>query len=418
MKILWITNIMLHCVANKLKLQESVYGGWLDGLSKELVASGKLNLYLIFPSERNKDTKGESGGIKYFEMSKKSISNLSLLKEIDKSIEPDIVHIHGTELIYGRNYISANPSRKFIVSIQGLISVYSKHYFAGISLGTIIKNITLRDVLRLDTLFHQKRKFIKRGANEIEILKLTKHIIGRTDWDKANVLVQNSKVSYYHCDEILRDKFYDLDNNWNYKNIEKYSIYVSQGNYPIKGLHYLIKAIALLKGEYPLMKVRIGGYDPTLQNSSILGGLRLSGYGAIIKREIKNLNLEDNIIFLGERSKDQVINELKKAHIFVCPSVIENSPNALCEAQILGVPNISTYCGGIPSMLKEASSTLFVPFDDEIMLAYYIKWLFNNSSECIKRSYNSKLAATRRHDRSLIVKDMLNIYDIVANSEE
>ena len=48
----------------------------------------------------------------------------------------------------------------------------------------------------------------------------------------------------YIMNEILRDCFYK--NSWNIEKVRQHSIFTSQGNYPIKGLHYLIEAISFL----------------------------------------------------------------------------------------------------------------------------------------------------------------------------
>lgn len=54
-----------------------------------------------------------------------------------------------------------------------------------------------------------------------------------------------------------------------------------------------------------------------------------------------------------------MIEQYLKAHIFVCPSSVENSPNSLGEAQLLGVPCIGSIAGGIPSMLSMEKQDFF-----------------------------------------------------------
>jgi glycosyltransferase involved in cell wall biosynthesis len=42
--------------------------------------------------------------------------------------------------------------------------------------------------------------------------------------------------------------------------------------------------------------------------------------------------------------RKKMITEYRNAHIFICPSSIENSPNSLGEAQLIGVPVIAALC--------------------------------------------------------------------------
>ena len=81
------------------------------------------------------------------------------------------MHINGTEYANGLEFINACPNTITVTSIQGLVSVYASVYYANISLKEILKSITIRDVIRRDTIIEARKKFIKRGKNEIEILK-------------------------------------------------------------------------------------------------------------------------------------------------------------------------------------------------------------------------------------------------------
>ena len=66
---------------------------------------------------------------------------------------------------------------------------------------------------------------------------------------------------YYSCNEILRDSFYD--NQWNIEKIERHTIFCCQGTYPIKGLHYMIEALYLLKNYYADAKLYVAGSNIT-----------------------------------------------------------------------------------------------------------------------------------------------------------
>ena len=45
-----------------------------------------------------------------------------------------------------------------------------------------------------------------------------------------------------------------------------------------------------------------------------------------------------------------------KSHVFACPSALENSPNSLGEAMLLGLPCVAARTGGIPDMAEDGTS--------------------------------------------------------------
>src|SRR5690606_29593717 len=120
------------------------------------------------------------------------------------------------------------------ISIQGLVSVYAKHYMANLPY-EIQRKYSFRDFIKQDNLIQQQEKFKMRGLLEIEAIKNTRYIIGRTTWDKACASQMNPNSRYFKCNETLRGEFYI--HVWNQKKCEKHSIFTSQASYPIKGIH-------------------------------------------------------------------------------------------------------------------------------------------------------------------------------------
>lgn len=84
------------------------------------------------------------------------------------------------------------------------------------------------------------------------------NIIGRTTWDRAYAYFIAPKSRYYFCNENLRSVFYE-GIQWEYEKCNKFQIVISQASYPIKGLHKIIEAVALLRDEFPDIKVKVGG---------------------------------------------------------------------------------------------------------------------------------------------------------------
>lgn len=144
-----------------------------------------------------------------------------------------------------------------MLSIQGLVSVYERYYYGNISLKNLLTSITVRDLLRLDTVFSQQRNMKQRGYLEQQLIKNVSHIIGRTSWDRDHVWGINPKAKYHFCNETLRPIFYE--NRWSLEDSETYRIFVSQAHYPLKGLHQLVRALPLILRHYPQTKVYVAG---------------------------------------------------------------------------------------------------------------------------------------------------------------
>lgn len=325
---------------------------------------------------------------------------------------PDVIHVHGTEYSHGLELLKVAPDIPAIVSIQGLVSVYARYYLAGLSFMDVVRNITVRDLLRMDNLFQQRRKMAKRGEVEREYIARATTILGRTDWDRAHVEALRPAAPYVHCDEMLREEFY-CDERWAYESCKPHSIFVSQASYPIKGLHQLIKAVAIARLSYPDIEVRIAGTD-ILSNSSWKARLRLAGYGKYLRRLINKLGMEEVVKFLGPLDAKQMKAEYLRCHVSVCPSAIENSSNSIGEAQMLGVPVIASQVGGIASMTGSFKVGRTYRFDEYEMLAALIHEEL--SSGRVDFDSDGFDLARARHDRRNIMDILMLNYQLIIQS--
>lgn len=413
MKVLWITNILFpeaeQLLTGKGELKAS--GGWMTGLAKMLVNDTDIDLYVATTSKKVDALRRLCGDrITYYVLpmgkgnTRINAEYCPLWEKVKAEINPDIIHIHGTEFSHGHAYMKACGNRNVVISIQGLTSAYYYYYY-GITKNEIYRNLTIRDILR-GNIIHGQKDFKKRSEYEIEMLKMTRHIVGRTSWDKARTWAINPDAQYHFCNEVLRPEFYE-NHEWSYEKCNKHSIFVSQAGYPIKGLHQLLKAMPLILRQYPDAKIRIAGYDIT-RNKTFKDKIRFSGYGHYIKNLINSLHLESHVIFTSNLNASQMIDEYLKSNVFVCPSTIENSPNSLGEAQILGVPCVASYVGGIPDMMLGNEENLY-RFEEVEMLAQKICDIFNYEG-CQK---NFRDIAYKRHNPELNTKILIGIYKTI-----
>lgn len=415
MKVLWVTNILLPEAATALGQQASIGGGWMQSSAESILAednSLEMAVAAVSPdvTELVRIVRGRT--IYYI------LPLKGLMTEYHKSLEPfwrrvhddfhpDVVHLHGTEFAHGLAYLNACSKDNVVVSIQGLTSAYYYYYYYGISNCDILRTITFRDIVRFDTLWQQKRKFQRRGDLEQRILRNVHHIIGRTSWDRARIWAINPDADYHFCNETLRQDFYG--HKWEYNKCEPHSIFVSQAGYPIKGLHQLLKAMPLVLHFYPDAKIYVAGMDIT-KTESFNEIIRLSGYGLYLKRLIRKLNLAGKVNFTGPLRASEMVKRYLLSNVFICPSTIENSPNSLCEAQLLGVPHIASYVGGTADLMKGNEECLY-RFEETEMLAEKICNVFAKSSF----SKNMQTEAQVRHNAKANAKRLIEIYiDIVS----
>ena len=121
----------------------------------------------------------------------------------------------------------------------------------------------------------------------------------------------------------------------------------------------------------------------------------------------------DAVAELGPLNADEMAQELSKSHVFVSASFIENNANAICEAQLIGMPVISTYTGGIPSLIEEGRTGLFFPTGDAPMLAARLREVFENDAIAVRVGEQGRIAARQRHDPGTIVEQVLSAYEDV-----
>lgn len=419
---MWITNVAIPDIAKEMGNNFSNGGGWLINLSKQLVEMENIELCIVFPIDNKSEiTSGIVNNIKYFGVPLKKASTdfdgqkILLFRDIISEIQPDVVHIWGTEYIHSYYAINACSElgiiNRAIVSIQGMVSVLERHYYAFID-SSIIKRYTLKEIVMRSNLRTQRDDFIKRGKYEIETIKLAKNVIGRTDWDKACVYQINPNIKYHFCNETLRPIFYE--NSWNLDTCEKYSIFVSQSHYPIKGLHILLEAMPLILNNFPNARIYTTGKN--LLDRSFKARLRDTTYDKYIKNLVNKYELNNHINFLGALSEEAMCERFCKSHVFVSASSIENSSNSVGEAMILGVPVVSSDVGGIKNLLNHGDEGFIYQADAPYMLAYYICKIFSDNKLALDLSTQAKLHATNTHSRELNLNTLLETYqNIQAN---
>ena len=189
--------------------------------------------------------------------------------------------------------------------------------------------------------------FPRHVLGKLEILK------ARFAMNEANIILPVSNqlkdaIKSYH----IKNKFKVIPNVVNteifyppalrYKRKKKRILLVALLS-PIKGVPYLLKALAQIKQKRQDFTLDIVGDGPNREEYEIL---------------TKELGLGEIVKFHGLKSKPEVAEYMRECDFFVLPSLWENLPCVLIESMASGLPIIASRVGGIPEILNKENGIL------------------------------------------------------------
>lgn len=435
MRVLWVCNVVLPQIAAELHMDAGNKEGWVAGLYTTVIhdmAAADIQLGFAFPIARGQDmvrgalTVNEDYDLYYYGFREDSLNAENYDVEMEKDLsdimiafEPDILHCFGTEYPHTLAAVKmfSRPDRT-LIGIQGLCRICAKSYMANLP-KSVQKSVTLRDILRKDSIREQQAKFEGRGQWELAALKWTGHVAGRTDFDRYWAEKWNPTVHYHLLQETLRPAFYS--GQWSAGTCHPHEIFLSQGDYPLKGLHYMLLAMPDILKKYPDTRLVVAG-NCILRKPGLESFLKLSAYGKYIQKLLKKNHLQDKVRFVGMLDGARMKEQFLQSSLFICPSSLENSSNSLGEAMLLGVPVVAAAVGGLPSMINEEEGYLYDGFCMERVeqpgelaritrnLTTAVLAAFDDPQEAGRRAYKARQHAFRTHDAKTNRARLMEIY--------
>lgn len=421
---------MLPVIAKELALPYSNREGWLTGILNALTAkkeNREIELGICFPIDSIEGhiplQKGKPfmvQGVPCYAFTEDLVhpekyeeSMEDVFAEIFEDFKPDMIHVFGTEFPHALAAEKAfGKPEKTLLGIQGLCCEIAKVYMAGLP-NKVCNSVTFRDLIRRDSLKQQQEKFVLRGEREKEIIRRAGHITGRTEFDKKHTKAINSMAQYHSMNETMRESFYT--GVWKQEACVRYSIFLGQGDYPLKGFHVLLEALPEIEKQYPDVKVYVAG-NSIINQSGLKAKLKISAYGKYLLSLIKKHNLQDKVVVLGKLSEQEMKERFLKSEVCVCASVLENSPNTIGEAMLLGVPVVAANVGGIPDMITHEKDGLLFESGNAKQLAEAIIRVFHGEL-AEKLSAKARERAAKVHDGASNYRRLMEIYEYICREE-
>ena len=310
---------------------------------------------------------------------------------------PDIIQCFGSEWPYGM--IREHTDVPVVIHMQGFLNIYNLS-------GSLA--LSRHDAYRCDRIgpkrlyhaFFDWRCSETADALEREIMAKNRFFMGRTEWDRNIVRYFSPGAEYFHCEEALRPAIYCSEHIWRWTDGTPRIITITQAGI-LKGNEMILRTAKILKEMFH--------YDFTWR----VAGNRAS----FVRFERKTgIRCEDvGIELLGMIPAEQVAEELSSARVYVHPAIIDNSPNSLCEAQILGCPVIATYAGGIPSMVRDGETGFLYPYDEPYALAFKIMGILDDRKMLERVSARERATALTRHKPQAIAERVVEVYSHILN---
>lgn len=416
MRVLWFTNT--PSLAAEALNDKGNIGGWIAALEEEVAKVDEIELGVAFHHGVSDKKQFSIGKTKYFSFPypvlskgnkrgiisrwKHKIEPISIVNyylEVVDQFKPDIIHIYGTELAYG--LIIEKVKVPVIIWIQGNLSVYEKKWFSGLSNYAILRHSSIKKIIYGYGTWHLFFLFKKRVDREREMMQNCSYIIGRTDWDRRISLILSPNSKYFHCDDLLRSDFY-TSKGWLNTSHTRMILHSTLSSMNYKGIETILETAMLLKKSSLLnFEWHVAGLTG---NEELI---------QIIEKYYEQKCADYGIIFLGNLNPDRLIGMLLETDCYIHTSHIENSPNSVCEAMILGVPVIATYAGGTSNLITNGIEGILIQDGDPYSLSGAIIELNEDNDLKAKISYNARRKAREKHNRDKVLKDILNIYNSI-----
>ncbi len=394
--------------------EEKTYGGWVASLEHIIrrYADG-IDLGIAF-EHPDQCFKAERDGVTYYPMNK-AASRLRRLRlkltyandwnflrplahEVINDFKPDIIQCFGSEWPFG--LLADEVDVPVVIHMQGFINIYS------LSASMCYRNSDIYKYHHYNpaAMIHYWFRSLKSGSanrREQEIMRRNKYFMGRTEWDKNIVKYYSPNAKYYHCEEAIRPEILHSKLTWKFTPRNKMRIVTISNASSLKGNNIILRTAKLLKDFDFDFEWRVAGSTDTFKFYESITGLR---------------HTDLNIKLLGFINVDEVAKELSEADAYVHTAIIDNSPNSLCEAQLIGCPVVSTCVGGIPQLVSHGHTGLFYPFNEPHTLAFTLMNIHGDRLLLESLSANEQSVAGKRHDEQSIMTRLQEIYGDIIKS--
>ena len=196
-------------------------------------------------------------------------------------------------------------------------------------------------------------------------------------------------------------------------------LFLPQGNYPLKNLHTVIRALPAVRQQFPGATLHIAGWPPLDKArscgpsstacspiNSTASGWQCSWAWPMLRH------------YTGPLDAAAMRQAYFRGRRVLLPSSCENSPNSLGEAMLLGMPCVASNCRGIPDMLAPGrEGLLYGESQDADALARCLLQVLTAPDGGTALGQAARARALHTHDAAANAAALVGIYETILKGD-
>ncbi|WP_375434411.1 glycosyltransferase family 4 protein [uncultured Hymenobacter sp.] len=287
----------------------------------------------------------------------------------------DLLHLHGSELQLPA--MTAGLEIPMVLSVQGIVSEYAK---------VVPKTLSMLKFL-----------WTMAGVYETKYLPTVPNFSCRTNWDKFHTARLSPGCRIFHNWETIRPEFFaEAARPAPPRPTRPQALFVG-GKQEIKGFKEMLMAFDLIRQQAPEMKL------------VIVGRLETADVTAVAQRyHLRHLGPEE-VECRPFQSGAELAVLCRESFCLLHPSYIDNSPNSVCEAQLMGLPVVASNVGGVGSLIREGETGLLTDLSPATVARQTLR-LYHDPALWQRIATQAQAEAQLRHDTDTIIQNTLAMY--------
>jgi glycosyltransferase involved in cell wall biosynthesis len=254
--------------------------------------------------------------------------------------------------------------------------------------------------------YHRYFTLQKQVQREDDIIRRNTWFVTRTHWDKTFISRIHPNARLLHCDELLRDSFHSRQWSFHQQPEQPLRLISVMNGEIYKGLDNILRIASILKKRAP--------WNFSWQ----IIGMETENPVRTLFEQKTGLRFSDNgIEFAGMKKETELAELLVAADLFIHPTHIDNSPNSVCEAMLVGMPVLCSNVGGCSSLITDGKDGILLPdYEPEQWANELIR--LSGQDELLKSlGREARITALRRHDRDTISTVVFTSYQHIIEQQ-